>query len=140
MLLIKTILRPSTIAGKGLFAASDIPKGTVIWEYTPDSTFLITSKQLEMFVKYNKRRALISQLLNHSYFSEDLNGLVLELDHSRYVNHSDDPNMTDGPTWRTLIALRDIAKGEELTESYHKYLTPPWLEALYQRFNVFVPQ
>ena len=41
MMLIRTVVRPSSIHGMGLFALERIPKGTEIWRFEPgfDRTF-----------------------------------------------------------------------------------------------------
>lgn len=46
------------------------------------------------------------------------------IDQTRWINHSCDPNvwidagLRDGAGWATVIALRDVAAGEELTSDY----------------------
>lgn len=40
MLLVKTALKLSAIAGYGLFADEDIAEGTLIWQYTSETCIL----------------------------------------------------------------------------------------------------
>ena len=71
-------------------------------------------------------------LSTYSYFSALHDSLVICLDNARYVNHSDTPNSGPAADQNPLIsiALRDIAKGEEILEDYDVYDNCPWAEIL----------
>jgi len=58
MILVRTYLAPSSIDGLGLFAAEDIPKGTITWEFYSEidivlEEYCLTKVQFE-FVDKNK--------------------------------------------------------------------------------------
>jgi uncharacterized protein len=59
------------------------------------------------------------------------------------VNHSNEPNCGSAPgasdesMWQYSVALRDIKKGEEITESYATYDSSSWLENLCAEYNIF---
>ncbi len=94
--------------GKGLFAAEDIPRGTYIVEYTgvhiptPHADTLHENRYLfELDEQWT------------------IDGST-EKNDARWANHSCDPNaetvQEDGRVF--LVALRDIARGEEITFDY----------------------
>jgi len=100
----------SHIAGKGLFAAQDIKKGTRIIQY--------------LGAKITKEESARRLAQGNAYifaFNEryDIDGKTLK-NTARYINHSCDPNCRVESTTRTLwiVALRDIAEGEELSYNY----------------------
>ena len=102
--------RNSAIHGSGLFAAKAIPAGTHVIEYVGE--------------KITKQESLIEcERQNYFVFTlddeHDLNGNV-EWNLARLANHSCSPNceseLIDGRVW--IIALRDIAAGEEITYNY----------------------
>jgi len=96
--------------GHGVFATENIPKGTILWVMDNlDQCF--SAVQLAAI-------ALIQRdvILNHS-FRNRRGEFVFCWDHTRYVNHSFAPNSY--PTAYGLeIAIRDIKKGEQITNDY----------------------
>jgi SET domain-containing protein len=109
----------SRIAGRGLFTAQTIKRGTQIIQYTGEKiTKAESDKRLAQGNNY------IFQL-NDRY---DIDGKARR-HKARYINHSCVPNGTVQLTTRTIwiVALRDITLGEELTYNYGYELddTPP---------------
>ena len=103
-------VRASGIEGRGGFAAAHIKKGDCLIEYTGER---ISKEE-------SARRCSIGN--NYIfYISErfDLDGSVEE-NIARFINHSCAPNaeseLEDGRIW--IVALRDIAPGEEITFNY----------------------
>jgi uncharacterized protein len=103
-------VRDSKIHGGGLFATKAIPAGTRIIEYIGE--------------KITKAQALVEcEAGNHFVFTLDdefdLNG-NFEWNTARFINHSCAPNceaeLDEDRVW--ILALRDIAAGEELTYNY----------------------
>ncbi len=110
MLLVRTYLAPSSIDGLGLFAAEDIPKGTITWEFYPEidivlEEFCLTKVQFEFVTKY-------------AFQDKQLGKWILSADDDRFTNHSDNPNTGPLPDGR-MVALRDIKRGEEITSNYY---------------------
>lgn len=145
MLLVKTAVKPSLIAGMGLFADQDIKKGDIIWKYTPETCNLFSQEQFQVLLNsfHKTEKELIRYYLTYSYHQKFLNGVVLCLDNGRFVNHSNEP-VLGGPThllpnvaWQYSVALRDICKGEELTEDYNTYDASDWLDDLCQQYEVY---
>ncbi|TSC60821.1 MAG: Nuclear protein SET [Candidatus Peregrinibacteria bacterium Greene0416_62] len=116
MLLCKTTLGKSPIHGIGVFAAHDIPKGMVIWEFTRGIDQEIPAASIE------KLPALAQACIRkYAYRKPDSDIYVLCGDDTRFFNHSEEPTVIssseDGPD----IAVRDIRTGEELTIDYRTF-------------------
>jgi len=100
----------SPISGRGLFTAQDIKKGTRLIQYTG-----------QRISKEETVRRLAQGNPYICYFNDryDIDGKALH-NKARYINHSCAPNcqieMTSCSIW--IVALRDIAGGEELTYRY----------------------
>lgn len=103
-------VRSSGIEGRGGFAAAHIPKGEYLIEYVGEKI----SKE-----ESARRCGLGNNYIFHISDEFDLDGSVPE-NIARFINHSCDPNaeaeMDDERIW--IIALRDIAAGEEITFNY----------------------
>jgi hypothetical protein len=114
MLLIKTYLDQSPIHGLGVFAAEPIPKGTKIWRYVEGFDRSWSPRQ---FAKLPKEAQEFV-----AYYGYRVDGeILLTVDNDHFINHSDDSNTY----WRAghIRAKRDIAKGEEITNSYRLFDT-----------------
>jgi uncharacterized protein len=100
----------SRIAGRGLFTAQAIKRGTRIIQYTGEKIPKGES---------DKRLAAGNDYIFQLNERYDIDGKVLR-NKARYINHSCAPNCTVQMTTRTIwiVALRDITAGEELTYNY----------------------
>ncbi|OJT22501.1 hypothetical protein BO221_22265 [Archangium sp. Cb G35] len=112
MIRVKSYISHSSIHGIGLFAGEPIPKGTVIWlldepidqRFTPADVAKMTPLMKAFLARY-------------AYCEQGT--LVLCGDHARFMNHSPNSSCGNDPNRRfTTLALRDIAKDEELTDNY----------------------
>lgn len=105
-------LAPSPIHGVGVFAIRDIPAGTQL------------SGGYKMYAHKGKSFILpeIMDLMLDHYCNLDEMWALPNPNHDVelqcFMNHSEDAN-SDGH-----VALRDIKKGEEVTENYKKLATP----------------
>jgi hypothetical protein len=115
MLLITTSLKPSPVGGLGLFSEEYAPKGTRIWQNGTDSELIITKVEFEF-------RSLYMQdfIRHYGYFDELENKWKLPLDNSRFMNHSDHPNLGQDMEGNNF-ALEDIFPGDELTCDYREF-------------------
>lgn len=110
MLFIKTYLREVPNKGIGLFTGEDIPQGKCI-QYT-ESLF---SKTYPRYIVANFTD--IEREFYNTYMIHLPDGsAILDLDNTRFINHSSNPNLST--TLEKMIALRDIKIGEELTIDY----------------------
>jgi hypothetical protein len=120
MLMVKTKLGPSDIAGIGLFADQDIKKGTVTWRFMPAYDRLLTQAEIDDLPEPAR-----ANILDHVYL-DDASGLyVLCADNARFMNHADAPNTAgvheEGAIEGYDVAVRDIVAGEELTCDYRTF-------------------
>lgn len=112
MLLVKTIVQPSAIAGLGLFAAEPITAGQVWWRFDPRIDRAFTQDEYAQFPLHTQEWLKTYAYLQYGHW-------VLCSDQAMFVNHSEAPNsVTAGDE---SIALRDIAIGEEIVENYREF-------------------
>lgn len=120
MLLVKTYLAQSLIDGFGLFAGQLIHPGTVVWNFDPRVDIVLETTQIEKlspaFREYSEK---------YGYLDARVRKYVICGDDSRFVNHSDTPNLvgiyTVGREYGIDIAIREIRQGEELTSDYSTF-------------------
>jgi len=109
----KVAIRKSKLGGKGLFATEPTTKGKVVFVWGGK---VMTKKAIKNG-EYKKGTAV--EIGEGKYFADPPNESPGKDD---YLNHSCEPNL-----WLkdevTLIAKRDIAKGEELTADYGTWVS-----------------
>ncbi len=111
------LVKPSTLHGMGVYAARKIPAGTRIIEYTGRR---ITAEQADALYPVDPDDPF------HTFFFSTSSGKVIDGGNhgndARWINHSCEPNCqaqeNERGTRVTIIALRDIARGEELFYDY----------------------
>ena len=114
------ILRPSNIAGIGVFALRPIPKGCrdMFSQPNPDDEWITISKE-EVHDLPAHARLLVE---NYCLFDTDQYYVPAKgfkvLDVSLFLNHSDTPNIISIDDGNYFETLRDIAEGEELLIDY----------------------
>jgi len=125
MIVIKTKLDKSLISGIGLFANQDVLKGELIWKMTSISVFKITPDRYEALSQIEK-----DFITDKDYYWLDEHGnYLIPIDDSRFVNHSNNPNIIETDE-NFCFASRDINQNEELTIDY-KTLIPKELWETY---------
>jgi len=102
--------------GRGVFATKSIPKGTLT--YVKD--------ELEVIILPGDKRLADPKYKNiietYSFIDRD-GSRILSWDHAKYVNHCCQCNsMSTGYGFE--IAIRDIAKDEEITDEYSMFNFP----------------
>lgn len=113
MLLVKTRIGSSKIHGIGLFAAENILKGTIIWNFSSKFDQKFSINQINKLPWIAKQ-----QFLNYAYRSNK-NNYILCCDDARFLNHSNDPNtIDDNEEEGMVLAARNITEGEEITTNY----------------------
>lgn len=130
-MLVPTYVAPSAIEGVGVFAAEDISVGSLIWHLDPEFDRLIPRIALAD-VPGHFREFVERYTYPHP---DDATLSVLEVDNGRFMNHDTIAPNTDFSVPTRGVALRDIAKGEELTCNYAEF--DPEFELLPAR--VFTP-
>ncbi len=121
MILIKTKIGKSKINGLGLFAAQDIPKGTVIWRFNPQLDLRLSEEEVQLLpdvVKWNYKHYCFKSKRSDKY--------ILCFDDTRFMNHSNNPNIINEPRHddegeNCDIAFVDIKSGEEIVGDYKSF-------------------
>lgn len=117
MLLVKTRLAPSPIAGLGLYADQDIKKGQPTWRFIRGLDLTLAAPVVAMMPEQVREF-----LMYYAYLHTRTGHYVICADDARFMNHSASPNTIgdyphDEPEGLD-VAVRDIARGEELTCDY----------------------
>lgn len=114
------MLRPSPLAGVGVFAVRDIPKGCrEMFSPPTDEAEFVAVPRAVVDAEAPHVRALIENYClydAHRYWIP--RDGFRKLDASFYLNHADVPNVRSVDDGAYFEALRDIAMGEELTVDY----------------------
>lgn len=118
MIVVKTKLDRSLISGIGLFADQNIMKGDLIWKMTSISSFQISPDRYKELSQIEKDFIIQKDY----YWMDDDGNYLIPLDDSRFVNHSNDPNIIEQDE-NSCVASRNIKQNEELTIDY-KILIP----------------
>lgn len=115
MFLVKTKLFETSHKGIGIEALQTIDKGTIIWKYCDRFNKIFTAEDL-------KHLTPIEQEFVDTYmYSNEQGYKVMDLDNSRFMNHSNKPNCSFPYDSEYGYALRDIKIGEELTCDYTEF-------------------
>lgn len=139
MITVKTKIASSNIHGTGLFADQDIPKGTVVWKFTPGFDLRFTKEQILGFPE-------LLQIYIYKYcWKSKKSGLYcFSSDNGKYFNHSDNPNVLSAYNKDdeevTTTAIKDIKCGDEITDNYSSFESEKdednVLEYISKRFNL----
>lgn len=117
---VKTKLGLSKIHGIGLFADEFIPKGTIIWKFTPGFDQKFTKEQISRFPKQVQEHIKV-----YGWLSKKSGKYCLCSDNGNFFNHSKNPNSLsehyDDEDEVIVKAIKDIKKGEEITDDYSAY-------------------
>jgi uncharacterized protein len=125
MLLIKTKLAESSIHGMGIFAGERILRGNDVWQFFPNF-------DLERSVSEVNDLPLHAQewFKQYAYLDYRLGCYILSIDHARFINHSEKPNVIpdfDRDRHGIGVANKDIDIDEEITIDYRLIEKDNWL-------------
>lgn len=96
--------------GYGVFATSFIPKGTIT--YVKDPLEIELSQ-----TSYDLLEPAYQVIADKYSYVDEYGTLIISWDHAKYVNHSCDCN-TISTGYGFEIAIKDIKKGDEITDEY----------------------
>lgn len=114
-------LGQSKIAGVGVFAIKDIPKGTNPFKDCDiPGHITLSKKDLKGVDKEVIKYVRDMFVFENGKFWLPSKGLQA-LDISYFLNHSKNPNMVAIKSGEEFISIRKIKKGEELTSNYLTY-------------------
>jgi hypothetical protein len=116
MLNVKVNIAPNETADDnlGLFAGEPIEKNMVIWEGDDNIFVEVLSYSYNQLNTYGK-------VFIDTYCSRITDDWYCRMDNTRYINHSSTPNLRFNMDTKSLVALRDIEEGEELTLNYTEF-------------------
>ncbi|MEX2483011.1 MAG: SET domain-containing protein [Brumimicrobium sp.] len=107
----KTELRfINDLVGYGVFATENIPEGTII--YVKDSLEIVISIE-----DYEKHNDSIKEVIEKYSYIDPKGDRVISWDFAKFVNHCCNFN-TISTGYGFEIAVRDILKGEQITDEY----------------------
>jgi SET domain-containing protein len=115
MFLVKTKLIETSHKGIGVEATQLIPKGTIIWKYCDRFNKVFKAEELQHLTPIEK------DFIDTYMYSNEQGDYVLDLDNSRFMNHSDNPNTSFPYDDVYGYATKDIKIGDELTCDYKEF-------------------
>lgn len=120
MIHIKYKLDRSTHHGIGLFADENIKQGQLIYTASPLLDVNITQEQFDTLSDREKE-----EFQWWGFFDEPSQKWHVDFDVSKFINHEKEGTVTQDKdhTEAYLVAARDIAQGEELTQNYLEFET-----------------
>jgi SET domain-containing protein len=120
MLYVKTYVAPSDVHGLGLFAKEFIPKGALVWKFTPGFDQKFTREQILSFPD-----ELQIYLYTYCWKSKKSHLYCFSSDNGKYFNHSKNPNVLSayvhGEEEVVITAIKDINPGQEITDDYSSF-------------------
>lgn len=120
MLTIQATVHQSPIHGLGCFAAQNVELGQLVWEFHPAIDRRWTLDELAQLPPF-----VVEHLRTYAWVNPADRSVLFSGDHSKFFNHSDDPNTRMTPDGYRCVACRAIAAGEELTSDYGELLELP---------------
>jgi hypothetical protein len=100
----------SESVGDGVFATADIPAGTIAYVVDPLDIRLSRSD-------FERLDPAVREAADKYSYIDQTGCRILSWDLAKYVNHSCEPN-TLSAGYGFEVALRDIARGEQITDDY----------------------
>lgn len=119
MLIVRTKLHETKNKGIGLFASENIKKDTKIWIFEDMFHKVITNDEYKNMNELQKQYVEMYA----TYCACGVDGYFLDLDNTRFINHSSYPNIEF--TDKFGYATRDIFMREEILCDYGKLSIHP---------------
>lgn len=123
MYIVPISIGQSEVHGVGIFAGRSIAKGEVIWKFDPAVDREFTSEEIDACPPR------VKLFLETFAYSEDNKRFVLCCDGGMFCNHSPNANTKtcEFDPENTMVAARDIQKGEEIFSNYDEFDVTPRL-------------
>ena len=148
--------------GLGVFAREAVSEGSVVWRHVPGTFVVYDERTFEEKIGRMSPAEVIYELTHVHAFEEFPGCLIRALDDGILINHSNAPNLAtnknapakvaldlQSPEYLqkvtealcddrySLVAVRDIASGEELANDYNADdECPPYYDALCSQYDV----
>ena len=113
-------LDKSSKHGIGLFTNQEIEKGQLVYTASPLLDVNISQAEFDSLEESEQQ-----EIKYWGFFDEDNKVWHVDFDVSKFINHSKDSTVTQDDDYKDayLVAVRDIKKGEELTQNYLEFET-----------------
>ena len=154
-------VRETPDKGRGVFAETPVRQADILWRFVAGQ-YSVYDEEAFLAVLKDMSEADIVYELSHAFGMRDFPGLLVRIhDDGVLINHADDANTATKSTLSkeqpqspaalsipavtkallgdgyALVALRDIAAGEELTNNYEiEVADPPFYLALCDQYGV----
>ena len=125
--MVKTKLGLSKLNGIGLFADENIQKGTIVWKNNPELSFVKFSQEEWKRRERELNEECFRQIKKYSYKYKKDENYYIDLDNTRFINHSRNPNLAEDEFCND-VAIKDIEKGEEILMDYTSFYDPDYLK------------
>ncbi len=118
MIHIKYKLNKSNLHGIGLFTDEDLEKGQIVYSSSPSLDLNLTENQFNSLKEEEKK-----EIKHWGFYNVKRKIWHVDFDVSKFINHSNQGNLTldKNQADTTLVAIRNIAKDEELTQNYLEF-------------------
>jgi SET domain-containing protein len=158
-------IRDTPDKGRGVFAHAPISKGTILWRHVRGQYVVYDERALKDLVA-KLSRSEVAYELDHIFGLPEFPGYMIKVfDDGELINHSRQPNVVMNKHFQddeipyntsargvqevtdallnerfSLIAVRDVNAGEELTMDYNIDVEDlPYYDALCEQYNVSWP-
>ena len=120
MIHIKYKLNTSAHHGIGLFVDEALTKGQLIYTPSPRLDVNLTQEEFDSLEKREQE-----EMQYWGFFDTNNQKWHVDFDVSHFINHSYEATVTQHPEHSDtyLVATRDVAQGEELTQNYLEFET-----------------
>ncbi len=119
MLKVQTYIGPSEVSGLGLFLDQDISQGECVWEYCDLVDITYSAEQWKR-LKSHLSNESFKMIKRYAY--KENGSYIVCMDNAQFMNHSSDEfNVVNNSDLLSMVASRDIKKGEELLCNYFEY-------------------
>jgi len=113
-------LKPSATHGIGVFAITDIPKGSRnIFSKETGEWITLSMEEAEQLPAHSRDFIETYFLYDEQQYYIPAHGCKV-MDMANYLNHSPTPNIISVEDGKWFEAIRDISKGEELFVNYEE--------------------
>jgi SET domain-containing protein len=114
MMMVETVLKPSSIHGLGVFLVSPVRRGELIWRFDSRIDRVYAPDELASLPEHVQ-----AYLRTYCTWHAPSGLFVLCGDNGRYFNHSAKPStVSNAISFGEDHAARDLDAGEELTSDY----------------------
>lgn len=122
MIRIEHSIGPS-IYGIGLFTEEKIKKGQLVMDADSRFDVIISKEEIKTYPDVMQKHIdKYAYTGAGKFYLKD--AVYYNMDNSRFINHSDTPNLTYNPTDECYYASEDLEAGMELTTNYADFCEP----------------